>query len=207
MSPPVVCPNCSAPISPAQFATAQFTACGDCGTPLLARAFPALLRPAPQGVSGERITDSGQAACFYHPHKTAHVPCDACGRFVCALCDVELHGQHLCPACIEAGRRKGSLTTLESRRMLWDNVALAVAVLPPLLCLWPAIVGAPAAIFLAIFGWRKPRSVAPRFTRLRLTLAIVVAVLALVGIGALIYFLKQQGGGATPFSMEPTIQE
>src|SRR5437868_6892772 len=165
MSAPVLCPECSTPIPAAHFLSAELTPCPICNASLLARAFPALLRPATQGVSGERITDTGQAACFYHPHKTAHVPCDACGRFVCALCDVELHGQHLCPACIESGRRKGSLTTLENRRVLWDNIAVSVAVLPTVLCFWLAVFTAPAAIFLAIVGWRKPRSLVPRWTK------------------------------------------
>jgi len=193
MSAPVLCPECSSPIPVAHFTAAEFTPCPICNVPLLARAFPALVRPAQQGISGERITDSGQAACFYHPHKTAHVPCDACGRFVCALCDVELHGQHLCPACIESGRRKGSLTTLESRRVLWDNIALSVAVLPTLFCFWLVVVTAPSAIFLAALGWRKPCSLVPRWTKLRLIIAIITSILALAGLGVLIYMLATGG--------------
>ena len=193
MSAAVLCPQCSSPIPAAHFNAAEFVPCPVCNVPLLTRVFPALLRPVQQGVSGERITDTGQAACFYHPHKTAHVPCDACGRFVCALCDVELHGQHLCPACIESGRRKGSLTTLENRRVLWDNIALSVAVLPTLLCFWLVVVTAPASIFLAVMGWRKPRSLAPRRTKLRLVGAILFSIIALAGLGVFIYMLATGG--------------
>ena len=194
MSAPVLCPECSSPIPATHFAAAELAPCPVCNVPLLARAFPALLRPMQQGTSGERITDAGQAACFYHPHKTAHIPCDACGRFICALCDVELHGQHLCPACIESGRRKGSLTTLESRRLLWDNIALGVIIIPivTLFFWWASILTAPAGIFLAILGWRKPRSLAPRWTRLRLSVAIVLALGILAGWGVMIFFIANE---------------
>jgi hypothetical protein len=149
------------------------------------RLFPAILRPVQQGTSGERITDAGQAACFYHPHKTAHVPCDTCGRFICALCDVELQGQHFCPSCVESGRRKGTLTTFESRRVLWDNIALSLAVLPTALC-WVSILTSPIAIILAAIGWRKPPSLAPRRTKLRLILAIIFSLLVLTTWGIVI---------------------
>jgi hypothetical protein len=167
--------------------------CPSCGSELTVRAFPALIRMAERSAIGERVTDAGQAACFYHPHKTAHVPCDACGRFICALCDVELHGQHLCPSCIESGRRKGTLTTFENRRLLWDNIALSVAVLPVVtLFFWfMTIITAPAALLLAVIGWRKPGSLAPR-TKIRFVIAIGFSLLVLAGWAALFYFLATE---------------
>ena len=190
MSAPVVCPECSAPVPAVYFNASVFAACPACNARIRVLAFPAILRARAQGTAAERITDTGQAACFYHPNKTAHVPCDACGRFICALCDVELHGQHLCPSCVESGRRKGSLTTFENRRVLWDNIALNTALLPALLCFWITFMTAPAAILLAIVGWRKPRSLAPRWTRFRLILAIIFSALELGGLAALIYYLS-----------------
>jgi hypothetical protein len=190
MSAPVVCPHCSSPIAAAQLQSRDYVPCLHCQAPLLVRVFPALLRAPRPGVSAERVTDAGQATCFYHPNKTAHVPCDACGRFICALCEVELHGQHLCPSCVESGRRKGTLTTLESRRVLWDSIALSVAVLPVVTVVlwWTSIVAAPAAIFLAIYGWRKPRSVAPR-SSIRFIAAIVFSVIVLGGWGTLFFYM------------------
>ena len=103
---------------------------------------------------------------------------------------MELHGQHLCPSCVEAGRRKGTLTTLESRRVLWDSIALSVAVLPvaTLAFWWASCVTAPAAIVLAIIGWRKPPSLAPR-SKFRFIAAIAFSVLVLAGWGVLFYFV------------------
>jgi hypothetical protein len=154
------------------------------------------MRPVKAGIAGERITDAGQAACFYHPHKTAHVPCDACGRFICALCDVELHGQHLCPSCLESGRRKGTLTTFESRRVLWDSIALSVALLPVVTILFwfLSVVTAPAAIFLSIYGWRKPGSLAPRRSKLRFSFAIAFSIAVLIGWGVALYYTITEEG-------------
>jgi hypothetical protein len=192
MSQTINCPRCASPVPPELFNAPREDACPACATPLRVRAYPALWRELPQGSSGERITVEGQAACFYHPNKTAHVPCDSCGRFVCALCDVELHGQHLCPSCIESGRRKGSLTTLENKRVLWDNIALTAAVGPMLM--WPlTFVTAPAAIILALYGWRKPRSLVPRRARLNFIAAIVIASLIIAGWAVGIYFLIKRG--------------
>ncbi|HWN96813.1 MAG TPA: B-box zinc finger protein [Methylomirabilota bacterium] len=194
MNTPVVCPECAAPVPVEFFQGLRFGPCLGCNTPLLARAFPALLRQAPQGISGERITEAGQAACFYHPGKTAHVPCDACGRFICALCDVELHGQHLCPSCVESRQRKGTLTTFESRRVLWDNIALSVAVLPVATVFLAgfSMVTAPAAILLAVFGWRRPGSLAPR-SKIRFVLAIVFSLLEIAAWVAFFYFISVSG--------------
>ena len=190
MSAPVVCPECSAPLPAGQLQSSALMSCANCSTPLLVRAFPALVRAPQQGASGERVTDAGQAACFYHPNKAAHVPCDACGRFICGLCEVQLHGQHLCPSCVDAGRRKGTLTALESRRVLWDSIALSVAVLPvaTLIFWWASFITAPAAIVLAIVGWRKPPSLAPR-SKFRFVAAIALSGLVLVGWGVLFYFV------------------
>jgi len=103
--------------------------------------------------------------------------CDGCGRFLCALCDVELSGQHFCAPCLETGQRKRTLTQLETRRVLYDNIALALAILPVLSCfLFP--VTSPLAIAVAIWGWRKPSSLLPR-TRVRFVLAILIGLLGL----------------------------
>lgn len=197
MSEPVLCTSCSTPVPAAYLNAPDLAACPSCNAGLLVRAFPALSRPIAQGHAGERITEAGQAACYYHPNKTAHVPCEACGRFICALCDVELHGQHLCPACIESGRRKGALTTLENRRLLWDNIALFIAVLPiaTVLFWFLTIVTSPAAILLAIIGWRKPPSLVPRWSKFRFVFTIIFSIATLGGWIAVIYFVSTQSKG------------
>jgi hypothetical protein len=189
-STPIVCTSCSTPLPAALLNNRGAVSCPGCAASFTLHIFPALLRPARQTNAGDRVTDSGQAACFYHPQKTAHVPCDGCGRFICALCDVELQGQHLCPSCVESGRRKGTLTAFENRRLLWDNIALAMAVLPvATFVLWfLSFFTAPAALVLTVVGWRKPGSLAPR-TRIRFIVAVVFSLLVIVAWSVLFYFL------------------
>jgi len=176
---PVSCTKCSTPLPETFLNTAGLGECPGCGARVKAEVFPALLRRAEAGPSGERILAEGEAACFYHPQKRAAIPCGVCGRFLCALCDVELNGQHLCPACLEAGRSKGKMTHLETRRMLYDSAALCTAVLA--FVIWPlTIMTAPLAIYFAILSWYRPSSIVPR-TRIRSYLAILVALLQLAG--------------------------
>lgn len=189
-SPSPACPRCRTPLPPAQLNTGGFVPCAACAMPLWAEVFPALLRPVGSGTAGETIMVEGEASCFYHPQKQAAVPCASCGRFLCALCDVELNGRHLCPACLESGQRKGKLGDLENKRMLYDSAALSLAILP--LLLWPfTIVTAPTAIGVAVYGWNRPGSVVPR-TRVRAVLAILLALAQIVGWGFFIVFLIQE---------------
>jgi hypothetical protein len=157
----------------------ELRACPACGARSRIDVFPAALRPPGPSSIGEAVMVEGEASCFYHPTKKAILPCESCGRFLCAICDVELNGQHLCPGCLESGKRKGKLKQLENKRTLYDNLALAVAVYPMLL-VWPSIVGAPIALYLAIRYWKAPTSVIPR-TRWRAVLAIIIALLQIGG--------------------------
>ena len=137
--------------------------------------FPTFARPAAAARAVESVASDEDASCFYHPRKKAVVPCGRCGRFLCALCDLELDGRHLCPGCVEAGRNADARTALReglpvAPRTLHDNVALALAVLP--LLLWPTtLLTAPVALFVTVRHWNEPaRSPVPRW-RWRLILA------------------------------------
>lgn len=185
----VTCAKCFTPLPRSMLNATAPQPCPGCATLVQAFVFPALFRVNTGINTGELAVEEGQAVCFYHPQKSAHVPCDACGRFICALCDIELHGEHLCPACIENGRRKGKITTLENRRVLHDNIALSLAVLP--LIMWPfTIITAPAAVILAVATWKKPTSITPR-TKIRFILAIIFAALTLAGWAVGIFMLTQ----------------
>lgn len=179
----VNCSRCQATLLGDLFNRAGFTPCPNCRAPIQVRVFPALFRELAAGSVGERVLADGEASCFHHPEKKAVLPCDGCGRFLCALCDVELNGQHLCPACIEGGRRKGKLATLENKRVLYDRMALYAATLPALI-LWPSLLGAPIALFLVIRYWKEPCSLV-RPSKWRF---VVAAVLALLQIFAWVVF-------------------
>jgi hypothetical protein len=134
--------------------------------------FPVFFKPAVAGLSGETILEEGVSSCFYHEQKKAVVPCDACGRFLCALCDLDFNGQHLCPVCLQTGRKKGSLPELENRRTIYDRSALVLALLP-------LMVTAPVAILLAVLSFFRPPSLVRR-TRLLAWLALLLGLLQIV---------------------------
>jgi hypothetical protein len=180
MSPRAVsCTKCSAEIPPASYNTADMIPCPSCGTPIQVAVFPALFREMASR-PGESILSEGEAGCFYHPDKRAVIACDTCGRFLCGLCDLELNGRHICPACLEIGRKKKSLTQLENRRVRYDSIALLLATLPILV--WPfTIFTAPAAVFFAIYGWKKPKSITGGGWYVRAVLAILLGLLQIAG--------------------------
>ena len=165
MADPAPCPRCRTPLPDTAINVANPQPCPTCGAEVQAELYPAAFRPLRIGQSGETILVEGEASCFYHPQKRAAVPCAWCGRFLCALCDVELKGEHICPACFEGGRRKGKLADLENRRTLYDSVALHLAIIP-------FFFTGVAAIAVAIYAWKKPQSLLRR-SRVRLWLAIV----------------------------------
>lgn len=109
---------------------------------------------------------------------------------MCALCDCELNGDHFCPVCLEMGKTKGKIKSLENRRTLYDTIALALAVLPiATVVFWFfTIVTAPMALFIAIRYWNSPRSLVHR-TKFRYVLAITIATLQIAGWGIGIYLL------------------
>lgn len=175
----VACTKCRAPLPPASYNAASLRPCAACGAGSRVEIFPAALRPPGLGTTGEKVLMEGEASCFYHPAKKAVVPCEGCGRFLCAVCDVELSGAHLCPGCLESGKKKGRLKQLEKSRTLYDSLALAVAVYPMIL-VWPTIIAAPIALYIAIRYWNAPSSVIQR-GKWRAVLAIIIALLQIGG--------------------------
>jgi len=165
----------------------DLTPCPACGDPVQIELFPALFRPPTRGSGGEALMVEGESSCFYHPQKKAVVPCESCGRFLCALCDCELHGEHFCPACLEVGRQKGRIKRLENQRTMYDAIALSLAILP-LLIFYFTIVTAPIALYLAIRYWNAPLSIVHR-TKIRLILAILLATAQIIGWGVGAYFI------------------
>ena len=141
--------------------------------------FPAMFRQQVKGNAGELLLVEGEASCFYHPKKKAVLPCDACGRFVCALCDCEHQGKHFCPSCLEAGRTKGKVKSLENTRIRYDNIALAMA-LYPILIFYLTVITAPLTLFVALRYWKSPRGLAQP-SSVRFIVAVLIASLQLVG--------------------------
>jgi len=186
-SPLLVCPRCKTALTESVLNQPELIPCPACAVPLQVEVFPALFRQAAAGRAGEAVLADTESACFYHPQKKALLPCEGCGRFLCALCDCELHGQHFCPACLEVGRKKRKIKSLENERTLYDSIALALAVVP-LVIFYLTFITAPAALYVAFRFWNAPRSLVHR-SRIRLVLAIIFASLQIAGWVVGIYFL------------------
>jgi len=181
---PVNCARCLAPLPNYFFIATNPMPCPSCGTEMEVRVFPALFRTSPAPAVAE-LSAAGEAGCFFHPEKRAVVSCHLCGRFLCGLCHVEFKGQNWCPGCLEAGSRKQKGADFENHRVLYDSVALAFATLPFLAFFWPSLIGAPAAIYVAIRYWNAPGSILPR-TKVRFVVAILLALGQLALMSALI---------------------
>ncbi len=183
----VSCPKCRTPLPAEGFNLPGLIPCHNCSAPLQIEIFPAMFRRFAPGRGAEVTVEDTESGCFYHPQKKAVLPCDACGRFLCALCDCELDGQHICPSCLEAGRTKGKIKSLENRRVIYDNMALALAIcsfVPPIIYFcW---LTAPLAIYLSIRHWNTPTSIVHR-TKIRFVLAIIIALLDIAAIAAIIF--------------------
>ena len=170
----------------------EFAPCPACGVPLQVEVFPAFFRKIGAGLGGETIMVEGESSCCYHPQKKAALPCDGCGRFLCALCDCALDGRHFCPTCLETGKTKGNIKSLDNRRTLYDGIALALAIYP-MVIFYFTIITAPMALFVAIRYWKTPQSILRR-TRIRAIAAIIISILQISGWAALIIYLVTRHG-------------
>jgi hypothetical protein len=175
----IQCPNCRAWLMEGVFNQREFAPCPACGVPLQVEVFPAFFRKIGTGQGGETIMVEGESSCFYHPQKKAVLPCDGCGRFLCALCDCALDGRHFCPTCLETGRTKGNIKSLDNQRTLYDSIALALAIYP-MLIFYFTVITAPMALFVAIRYWKSPPSILRR-TRVRAIAAIIISLLQIGG--------------------------
>ena len=169
--------------------TGSLNPCPSCSSLLRADIFPAAFRSLPMGRSAERLQMANEASCFYHTGKKAVAPCSACGRFVCALCDVAFNSQHLCPACFEKGKSKRKIKGLENHRTCYDTIALIVAAVPALLFFFYffTLFTAPLAIYLTVRHWNSPSGIIPR-TKIRFILAFIIASLQIAA--WIIFFSK-----------------
>lgn len=151
---------------------------------ILFHRFPAYEREVVLPASAETGWVEGESTCFHHPDRKAVAVCADCGIFVCGLCEVQEKGVSLCLSCFtkrQATDLQADASKSGAKRMVYDDLALMLALLPMVLFFWATILTAPATLFVVIRYWKKhPCSVVPR-TRFRFILAAVIALLQLAG--------------------------
>ena len=151
----IPCPNCGGGVPPIESETGR-QSCPWCATEV-----QALLWPVIKPNANPAVALSDQATCFFHPEKAFQACCQRCGRFVCALCDLQLGSEHVCPACFERGRADSGPEAAKAewryRDVLYDSIALTVGW--AWILFWPSFIAAfPAAIFLHVKYRKAPRS-------------------------------------------------
>ena len=180
------CDKCQTALPGAVVNTGTLVACPACGVATSVQVFPAFARVAPRGRVAEALGSAEDAGCFYHPGKKAVVPCDECGRFLCAVCDLDIDGRHVCPECAELARKSGK-SLRAGQRTLHDQMALTVVGVGMIPGIWfLSFITGPVALFMVARYWNEPRrSPIPR-GRWRL---VVAGLLGLLQTGAWSFLL------------------
>jgi hypothetical protein len=157
----VICPGCNGDVAQVESKSGWQT-CPYCQKRLQMRVWGAVQQNTNAAAA---LTD--QATCFFHPDKAFQACCQRCGRFVCALCDLQLGAEHVCPTCFERGRAVSGTEPGKAewrhRDVLFDSVAVTIGW--GWILFWPVYVAAlPAVIFLHVKYRKAPRSyLIPRY--------------------------------------------
>jgi hypothetical protein len=187
----ISCLRCKQPLNRMVWNTHALVSCPACRSQFQADVYPAAERPVSSGAAGQAVQTDKEAGCFYHPRKKAILPCSTCGRFLCALCDIEFNGAHLCPQCFEKGKADRKIQGLENRRVCYDKIALYVA-LSSMLLYWLSLLSAPIVLFMTVRYWKTPRSIVSR-SKIRWIAAAGLAGIQLLLWGLMFYGLAGHG--------------
>ena len=177
------CPICRTPVPAEQCNTDSL--CPGCSAPLHCTVYPALLREQ-EIAHAEQVEAAEQASCFYHPTKQAVIDCSHCGRFLCALCDLDLGTTHICPVCLERGKDKQSVIKQKQGCVRYDILVLALAFWPFLLIMPLTLFTAPLTLYFIFKYHKTPISITP-VSRWRFFMATFLATAQLIGIGFIAY--------------------
>src|SRR5258705_11178390 len=118
------CDVCSWPLPSETWNREHGISCPGCSARIQVLVFPAMERVG-SGAPPEALGEETEASCFYHSRNRAAVVCDECGRFLCKLCELPVDGRHICPTCFDSGLRGRKLRDLDTRRVMYDSIALA----------------------------------------------------------------------------------
>lgn len=172
----LACPACRRAVPEVYWQGVDVVRCPACEGEFEQHRFPALAVAA--RVDRAAALAAGEANCYFHSQNRAEAACDGCGRYVCAVCRVGFAGQQLCPSCLEARADRRKLP--ENHRVLYDHLAIALAILP--LLVWPfTLLTAPGALAMCVYGWKKPSSLVRPRRKLRFLVAGGIASLQIGG--------------------------
>lgn len=172
--PALACPRCKRVLGPESWRDDRSGQCFRCETEFEFVGFPAL-RASRARVAAQPAVLADDSVCFFHAENRAEAICDGCGRLLCTVCAVPFAGQKLCPSCVAATRSSDAPSVVRDR-VLYDSIALSLAVLP--LIIWPfTLATAPISLGMVVYGWNKPGSLVRGRSRVRLIIAGLLATL------------------------------
>ena len=176
------CVKCDTPFDLSRYSEDRVISCPNCRREHELYLYPAYFQEMLPVAGSEAKLLESEASCFHHPDKRAVVSCETCGRFLCDLCRVDFEEKNLCLSCFDVLRKTEGVWKLQRRCILWDNIALSLAVLP-LLFWFITIVTAPVALYITFRHWREGSTSIVLRTRVRYVLAFIIAGLQLLGWG------------------------
>lgn len=155
------------------------------------RLFPAVIRK--QAVfEADVVLEGGQSTCFFHTKLPATALCDVSGRMICDLCKTDYQGKTVSFEALQSLLGKGGSVEKDRVRTKWDDIALALVLLP--LVIWPLLfITAPFVLGICLVQWRKGPTSILRRSRWRYLVAALLAILELVGLGFFIYSFSAGG--------------
>ncbi len=175
----ISCKKCGCSLSETLVNTDGFVFCPACAVPFIVRVYPAASATVSVDQGPDAARKEEQAGCFYHPGRPAEVVCAGCGRFICALCEVDLQHRHFCPACVRQQMEKEESAEIVRAHVRFDKIAFYLAIVP--LFVWPAtLLTGPAAMIMGIRYWNRPVSLVTT-GRPRLAAAVLVGGLQTLG--------------------------
>lgn len=189
----LTCGKCSKILPVDRFATTGEGACPQCQKQQRIRVFNALHTGLAEQASVSASVFEGDSPCYYDADKRAVAVCDDCGRFISEFHRVILSPEHTtCLACLSSGREGQSKALTETSRVRYDNLALYLAVIPPvtLIGIYFTFITAPAALYVTLRYWKKgPNSLVP-VTRWRFVVAAILALLQIAAIVLIILYIS-----------------
>ena len=196
--PALACPQCGLALAPDALGSGRSAVCPRCQSELHGAIFPAFWKGGDDLAGRAQQAGEGEAVCFFHPENRAALSCERCGRFICSVCEFTIGTRHICPSCLSSGLAGEKLPELIPWRFIWADAALFMGIMPLFLGIfvWPFIAfSGAAAIFLALFGWKRPCSL-PRGRRRWAAIVGIIGGLLQIGIwlGAivLLYSLRNR---------------
>ena len=144
--------------------------------------FPAITEKVESIELSSQVKLSEESACYFHEDKKAQCACSQCGRYLCALCDIEFNNEHICSSCIHSNKSKDKAGQYETKRVLHGSIALFVVFAPfaTLVLYVFAFLLAPFNIIYLIVTWKKPGPMYSNF-KWRNWLAMIGSVAIVVG--------------------------